>query len=169
MALKFISHFLWIAVAMNPPGADTPTWDEQDGFYYAVIRMPDGQTIRLKVRSLVGLLPLCAATVFDGGLVERYPWLLERVQEFVKRFSDSLPQFAQWGQPNPEGVRMASLVDESRLRRILTVMLDEDEFLGAHGIRAISRRHLEHPVVFDWGGQEYNVHYLPAESDNGMF
>ena len=76
MALKFISHFLWIAVAMNPPEGDTELWDEQDGFYYDVMRMPDGQTIQLKVRSLVGLLPLCAATVFEGELLERYPWVL---------------------------------------------------------------------------------------------
>jgi hypothetical protein len=169
MALKFLSHFVWIAVAMNPPEADTPLWDEEDGFYYDVMRMPDGQTIRLKVRSLVGLLPLCAATVFEGDLVSRYPWLVERVQGFVARFSDSLPQFAQWGQSNPDGARMTSLVDESRLRRILAVMLDEGEFLGAHGIRAISRRHLDDPCRFDWGGQHYEVGYLPAESDTGMF
>ncbi len=169
MALKFLSHFVWIAIAMNPPEAQSPLWDEEDGFYYDVMRMPDGQTIQLKVRSLVGLLPLAAATVFEGELVERYPWVIERVQQFIDRFSDSLPQFAQWAKPSPDGKRLTTLVDESRLRRILAIMLDENEFLGAHGIRAISRRHLEQPVIFDWGGQEYNVHYLPAESDTGMF
>jgi len=169
MVLKFISHFVWIAVAMNPPEGDTPLWDEQDGFYYDVMRMPDGQTIRLKVRSLVGLLPLCAATVFEGELVERYPWVVQRLEAFIARFSDALPQFAHLTDASPEGRRVAALVDEPRLRRILTIMLDEDEFLGAHGIRAISRRHLEQPVVFEWGGQEYNVRYLPAESDTGMF
>jgi hypothetical protein len=169
MVLKFLAHFVWIAVAMKPPDGDTELWDEQDGFYYDVMRMPDGQTIGLKVRSLVGLLPLCAATVFDGELIDRFPALLERLTEFIARFSDALPQLAQLPQASPEGRRIAALVDEPRLRRILAVMLDEDEFLGAHGIRAISRRHLEHPVVFDWAGQEYNVHYLPAESDTGMF
>jgi len=169
MVAKFISHFVWIAVAMNPPEADTALWDEQDGFYYDVMRMPDGQRIELKVRSLVGLLPLCAATVFDGDLLERYPWLVDRFQDYVARFSDALPQLMQRPGPSPEGRRIASLLDESRIRRILQVMLDEDEFLGPHGIRAISRRHLEQPVIFDWGGQEYNVHYLPAESDSYLF
>ena len=169
MALKFISHFLWIAVAMNPPEGDTELWDQQDGFYYDVMRMPDGQTIQLKVRSLVGLLPLCAATVFEGELLERYPWVLEGLQEFTGRFSDSLPHLAHAADTSPEGRRLMALVDEERLRRILTVMLDEDEFLGPHGIRAISRRHLEHPVEFDWGSQHYEVRYLPAESDTGMF
>ena len=88
MALKFVSHFVWIAVAMNPPEGDTALWDEQDGIYYDVMRMPDGQTIPLKVRSLVGLLPMCAATVFDGELIERHPGLLECLEEFIARFAD---------------------------------------------------------------------------------
>jgi hypothetical protein len=121
------------------------------------------------VRSLVGLLPLCATTVFDPETVHRFPRMTEMLGEFIERFSNSLPQLANLPGPNPEGRRIASLVDESRLRRILAVMLDEEEFLGPHGIRAISRRHLEQPCIFVWGGQEYNVHYLPAESDTGMF
>ena len=168
MAVKFIAHFLWIAVAMNPPDG-TALWDEEDGFYYDVMRMPDGQTIPLKVRSLVGLLPLCAATVFDGELLERHPELLERFEQFIARFQSSLPQLANLPGTNPEGHRITSLVDEPRLRRILAIMLDENEFLGPHGIRAISRRHHDDPCVFDWGGQRYDVHYLPAESDTGMF
>jgi hypothetical protein len=169
MAIKFTSHFLWIAVAMNPPKGDAELWDEQDGLYYDVMRMPDGQTIQLKVRSLVGLLPMCAATVFDGELIERYPWLLEGVQLFIERFSDTLSHLAQAAEADPEGKRLLALVDEDRLRQMLAVMLDEGEFLGAHGIRAVSRRHLEHPYKFCWGGQEHEVHYLPAESDTGMF
>jgi hypothetical protein len=169
MALKFTSHFLWIAVAMNPPEGDTELWDEHDGLYYDVMRMPDGQTIQLKVRSLVGLLPLCAATVFDGELLERYPWLLDGIESFIKRFSDTLSHIGGAVESSPEGKRLLALVDEDRLRKMLAVMLDEAEFLGAHGIRAVSRRHLEHPYRFDWGGQEYEVHYLPAESDTGMF
>jgi mannosylglycerate hydrolase MGH1-like protein len=169
MAIKFTSHFLWIAVAMNPPEGDAELWDEQDGLYYDVMRMPDGQTIQLKVRSLVGLLPLCAATVFDGELIERYPWLLDGVQLFLERFSDTLSHLGRATEAGPGGKRLLALVDEDRLRQMLTVMLDEGEFLGAHGIRAVSRRHLEHPYRFDWAGQEYEVHYLPAESDTGMF
>ena len=169
MALKFLSHFVWIAVAMNPPEADAALWNEQEGFYYDVMRMPDGQRIELKVRSLVGLLPLCAATVFDGQLVARYPGLLERLSEFVARFADALPQLANLPGATPEGRRLTALVDEERLRRILAIMLDEQEFLGPHGIRAISRRHLDQPCVFDWDWQQYVVRYLPAESDTGMF
>jgi hypothetical protein len=101
-------------------------------------------------------------------MLERYPWVRELLEEFADRFSDALPQLAARSGPNPEGRRLAALVDESRLRRILAVMLDEDEFLGPHGIRGISRHHLEQPCIFEWGGQEYNVHYLPAESDTGM-
>ncbi len=169
IALKFVTHFEWISIAMNPPEADTALWDEEDGFYYDVMRMPDGQTINLKVRSLVGLLPMCAATVFEPELFDRYPRLPERIAQFVSRFSDSLPQLAHLPGPSPEGRRITALVDEPRLRRILSVMLDEDEFLGPHGIRAISRRHLEQPVLFDWGEQHYDVHYLPAESDSYLF
>jgi hypothetical protein len=168
MAMKFIAHFAWIAIAMDPPGGGG-LWDEEDGFYYDVMRMPDGATISLKVRSLVGLLPLCAATVLDAGVLERYPALIEGVGEFVRLFSDAVPGLLDLPGPNPEGHRILSVVSEQRLRRILAVMLDESEFLGPHGIRAISRRHLEAPCVFDWGGQHYEVHYLPAESDTGMF
>ena len=170
MAVKFISHFMWISIAMNPPEGDSSLWDEQDGLYYDVMTMPDGTPIELKVRSLVGLLPICATTVFEPEVVERFPSMMGRIAEFLERFSDSLPELSRlMPGPSPAGRRMMSLVDEQRLRRILAVMLDEQEFLGAHGIRAISRRHLEQPCVFDWGGLQYNVHYLPAESDTGMF
>ena len=169
IALKFISHFEWIAIALDPPGGRAALWDEEDGFYYDVMRMPDGNTIRLKVRSLVGLLPMCAATVFDADVIDRHPAFMERAAEFIARFSDAVPALAHLPGPNPEGRRLLSLVDEGRLRRILGAMLDEEEFLGPHGIRAISRLHLEHPCVFDWAGQRYEVHYLPAESDTGMF
>ncbi len=169
IALKFIAHFEWISIAMDPPGGDTALWDDEDGFYYDVMRMPDGAAIQLKVRSIVGLLPLCAATVFDPDLLESYPDLVARTQEFVRTFADDVPSLAHQPGRSPEGRQIMSLVDESRLRRILSIMLDEDEFFGPHGIRAISRRHLEHPCIFEWEGQEYNVHYLPAESDTGMF
>jgi hypothetical protein len=169
MALKFLAHFGWIAIALDPPGDNPGLWDEADGFYYDVMRMPDGAAFPLRVRSLVGLLPLCATTVFEAEDVDRDPRLMERVQQFASHFAGVAPVLADMPGPSPEGRRILSLVDESRLRRILAVMLDEDEFLGAHGIRAISRRHLDDPCVFDWAGQEYVVRYLPAESDTGMF
>jgi hypothetical protein len=154
---------------MNPPGGHGALWDDEDGFFYDVMRMPDGTQIRLKVRSLVGLLPICAATVFEADALERFPEVIANIMRFRDRFSDSLPELAQLPGPSPEGRRLTALVDETRLRRILAVMLDESEFLGPHGIRAISRRHLDQPCRFDWGGQTYEVRYLPAESDTGMF
>jgi hypothetical protein len=169
MALKFIAHFGLISAAMNPAVGSGALWDDEDGFYYDALRMPDGRTIQLKVRSLVGLLPLCATTVFEGDLIQRHPEMLERLQAGLARFGDAAPQLSIQSEPNPEGRRIASLVDERRLRKILTVMLDEDEFFGPHGIRAISRRHLDNPVEFDWAGQHYEVRYEPAESDTGMF
>jgi hypothetical protein len=168
MAMKFITHFQWIALAMHPPGQEPVLWDEEDGFFYDVMRMPDGTTVRLPVRSLVGLLPICAATVFDAATMARYPGLMDGVQSFLEDFSDYVPALNLPG-PNPEGARMLSLVVEERLLRVLAVMLDESEFLGPHGIRSISRYHLEHPVEFDWDGERHEVRYLPAESDTGMF
>ena len=169
IALKFVSHFHWISVALNPPGTDTPLWDEQDGFFYDVMRMPDGTSTPLKVRSLVGLLPLCAATVFEGDVAERHPELIEKPRALADNFGERLPSLAHVPGPNPEGRRMLALVDEQQLCRILAVMLDEDEFLGPYGIRSLSRRHLDEPSRFDFDGQAYEVGYSPAESDTDMF
>jgi hypothetical protein len=159
---------VWIAAAMNPPDGDS-LWDEQDGFYYDVMRMPDGSTQQLRVRSLVGLLPLCAATVIEPEMLERVPELLARFEAFVEEYKDSIPALAQRPGPSVEDRRMSGLVGEQRLRRILAIMLDESEFLGPHGIRAISRYHAEHPYIFDIAGQEFRVDYEPAESSTGMF
>ncbi|MGZ4269058.1 MAG: MGH1-like glycoside hydrolase domain-containing protein [Solirubrobacteraceae bacterium] len=168
MAVKFLMHFVWIAAAMNPPDGDS-LWDEEDGFYYDVMRMPDGSTQQLRVRSLVGLLPLCAATVIEPAMLERVPDLLGRFEAFVEEYKDSIPSLAQRPGPGVGGNRMPALVGEQRLRRILAVMLDESEFLSPHGIRAVSRYHADHPYVFDIAGQEFRVDYEPAESHTGMF
>ena len=169
MALKFITHFQWIAIALDPPNERPNLWDEEDGFFYDVLRMPDGNTIPLRVRSLVGLLPFCATTVFEGEIAEAYPMILERLQQFLGRYADVAPSLTHVLEPNADGRRMLALVGPARLRRILTAMLDEDEFLGPHGIRGISRRHLDDPVRFEWSGQHYEVKYVPAESESGMF
>jgi len=169
MALKFCEHFLWIASAMTHLGQDTGMWDEEDGFFYDVLRLPNGQAQRLKVRSMVGLLPLCAATVFEGGLMAKYPELAERFQAFL----DARPELsAAIHDPRKVGVagrRLASILDETKLRRVLAKMLDENEFLSPYGLRSLSRCHADHPYVFHASGQEYRVSYLPAESDTGMF
>jgi hypothetical protein len=169
MVLKFCEHFLWIASAMMHVGQDTGMWDEEDGFFYDVLRLPNGQAQRLKVRSMVGLLPLCATTAFESKLMEKQPELRERLQAFL----DARPELcAGIHDPRKLGVGgrfLGSILDESKLRRVLAKLLDENEFLSPYGIRSLSRYHAEHPYVFHAGGQAYSVSYLPAESDTGMF
>jgi hypothetical protein len=170
MAVKFADHFLWIAHAMNQVGPEG-MWDEEDGFYYDVLRLPDGSATRLKVRSMVGLLPLCATTVIEPWQRERVPVVTSMLYERLQRMPELRESIHPTG-PGHLGYAergMAALVNPDRLRRILTRMLDENEFLGPHGIRAVSRYHADHPYVFSVGGKEYRVNYLPAESDTGMF
>jgi hypothetical protein len=169
-ALKFVEHFFWIAAAVDPIGEHPDEmWDDEDGFFYDVLRLPDGSGRRIKVRSLVGLLPLCATTVIERDVIERHPAIAERVREFLDRNRDLLVNIADPLAPGVHGRRLLSLVNESKLRRILARMLDEERFLGPHGIRSISRWHLEHPYVFELGGVEHRVQYEPAESTSGMF
>jgi len=169
MALKFVEHFLWIAASMTHVGDDTGMWDEEDGFFYDVLRLPDGQAQRLKVRSMVGLLPLCAATTFEGQLLTRYPEVGERLRWFLAARPELRTAIHDPLKTGYAGRRLASILDETRLRRVLNKMLDENEFLSPFGIRSLSRYHAEHPYVMHAGGQEYRVAYLPAESDTGMF
>ena len=172
IAFKFVQHFMWIAYAMDRRGEHhDEMWDEQDGFFYDLLRLPDGQAMRLKVRSLVGLLPLCASTVIEPDFVTRYPRLMEMIALFRKRHPELISHLA----PTDAGFigykdrRLLSILNKNKLERVLAYMLDENEFLGPHGIRSLSRYHLEHPFVFHVGGQEYKVQYLPAESNTGMF
>jgi len=168
MALKFLDHFLLIASSMVHAGDDVGMWDEQDGFFYDVLRLPDGRAERLKVRSLVGLLPFCAVTVFEGELLNKYPELMPRLQRSLAR--PELTAFIHDPKQRGEhGRALASILNEDKLRRVLSSMLDEAEFLSPYGIRSISRYHDQHPYVFRVGEQEYRVPYLPAESDSGMF
>jgi hypothetical protein len=169
MALKFIQHFLWIASSMAHVGDDTGMWDEEDGFFYDVLRLPDGRSRRLKVRSMVGLLPLCAATTMEGELVAKYPELIERFQGFLDSRPELLATIHDTRKPGFAGRRLCYILDEAKLRRVLAKMLDEGEFLSPHGLRSLSRYHAEHPYSIQAGGQDYRVSYLPAESDTGMF
>jgi hypothetical protein len=169
MALKFGEHFMWIASAMGRLGDDTGMWDEEDGFYYDVLRQPDGQAERLKVRSMVGLLPLCAATVFEGELLSKSPEFAERLHWFLESRPELRAAIHDPMKQGVEGRRLASILSEDRLLRVLARMLDENEFLSQFGLRSLSRYHADHPYVFRTGGQEYRVSYLPAESDTGMF
>ena len=170
MVLKFAEHFYYIAAAMNRSGQDG-MWDEEDGFYYDLLCLPDGSAQRLKVRSMVGLLPLCATTVLEKWQRERVPRALALILERLRRMPELSESIHPTG-PGHFGVAergMVALLNKERLRRILTKMLDENEFLSPYGIRSLSRFHEQHPYVFHTGGQEYRVGYLPAESNTGMF
>jgi hypothetical protein len=170
MVFKFAEHFHFIAAAMNRPGPDG-MWDEEDGFYYDLLRLPDGSATRLKVRSMVGLLPLCASTVIEKRQREVVPRAMAGLQKRLGRMPELLEAIHPTG-PGHLGVAergMIALLNPERLRRILTKMLDENEFLSPYGIRSLSKFHERHPYVFHAGGQEYRVDYLPAESNTGMF
>jgi hypothetical protein len=170
-AQALLENLAWIAAAVNHVGPDgISLWDDDDGFFYDVLRRPDGSAVPLKVRSIVGLMPLAAATVIDAAVRTEFPQLVQESAAFLDRHP--AVSAALWGrgqQVAAAGPVLFALFDETRLRRILARMLDEQEFLGPHGIRSVSRWHAEHPYVFAVDGHEYEVGYRPAESDTGMF
>ncbi len=170
MIPKFAEHFYYIARGMNR-SSQGGMWDEEDGFYYDLLRLPDGTATRLKVRSMVGLLPLCATTVIEKWQRERIPGPLAQVVKRLQRIPELLDTIHPIG-PGHLGVAergIMALLNPERLRRILTKMLDENEFLSPYGIRSLSKFHEQHPYVLSVGGQVYRVDYLPAESNTGMF
>jgi hypothetical protein len=170
MVFKFAEHFYFIAAAMNKAGQDG-MWDEEDGFYYDLLRLPDGSATRLKVRSMVGLLPLCATTVFEKEQRERVPRALAGFQRRLSRMPELMQSMHPTG-PGHLGVAergIIALLNPERLRRVLEKMLDENEFLSPYGIRSLSKFHEKNPFIFNVQGQEYRVDYLPAESNTGMF
>jgi hypothetical protein len=169
MVAKFLHHFLSIASATMHMGGSISMWDEEDGFLYDVLQLPDGQAHRLKVRSMVGLLPLCAVTVFEGEFRKKYPHIMERLKSFVEERPELTAYIHNPARPGQNDRRLGAILNEDKLKRVLAKMLDENEFLSPYGIRALSRYHETHPYVFRVGGQEYSVPYLPAESDTGMF
>jgi hypothetical protein len=170
LAIKFFEHTLWIAGAMDRIGDNQDElWDEEDGFFYDLLRLPDGSCTRLKVRSMVGLLPLMAVSVFPGNVLEKLPRFAERAKLFLMRYPELTGSTHLPTERGHNGRLMLSIVNEQKLRRILTRMLDESEFLGDYGIRALSRYHLDHPYCFYHGGQEFKVQYLPGDSNTGMF
>jgi hypothetical protein len=155
---------------MNKAGEDG-MWDEEDGFYYDLLCLPDGSSQRLKVRSMVGLLPLCATTVTEKWQRDRVPRALASMQKRLRRMPELASTIHPTG-PGHFGVNergVIALVSPERLRRILEKMLDENEFLGPHGIRSLSKFHEQHPFILNVDGQEHRVDYLPGESDSGMF
>jgi len=168
--LKFLRHFLQIAAATDKPGdREDEIWDEEDGFFYDVLRLPDGTATRLKVRSMVGLLPLVVTATLPETLIDEHRGIAAEVRERLTRRPDLLQRLADPSIPGPTGAHLLSAVNEDKLRRILTRMLDEERFLSPHGLRAVSRWHLDHPYEFDVHGQAFTVAYEPAESTSGMF
>ena len=167
---KFFQHTLFIAGALDRMGdRHDEMWDEEDGFFYDVLRLPDGGATRLKVRSVVGLLPLAGMAVFEHDILDQLPHFRERAVAFARRHPELVAGMHLPSLPGVGGRRMLAIVDEKKLRRILARMLDENEFFSPHGIRALSRHHLEHPYVFHHAGQDYRVAYVPGDSDSGMF
>jgi hypothetical protein len=170
IADKFLEHFLWIAGAMDPAGKnENELWDEDDGFFYDVLYMPDGSACRLRLKSMVGLLPMCAITIIPEELIAKYPRLLRRVEKFFERRPELAANLHDPKVPGEHGRVLLSVLNKENLVRVLTRMLDENQFLGEHGIRSLSKEHMGKPYVFDMNGTEYKVQYEPAESSTALF
>ncbi|MCC7214538.1 MAG: glucosidase [Nitrospira sp.] len=169
VASKFFEHFVYICRAMNNIGGENiELWDREDGFFYDVLHLPNGETQHMKVRSMVGLIPLFAVETLDSELVDSLPRFKHRMQWFI----ENRPDFAQHleTQSCDGGVRrFLSLVSRDRLKSVLRYMLDEEEFLSSYGIRALSRYHRDHPFVMSVMGREHRAEYEPAESGTGLF
>jgi len=171
VASKFYEHFLYIADAMNSMrgGREHGLWHEEDGFYYDVLRWPDGGQTPLSTRSLVGLVPMLALEVLEPAVLARLPAFEKRMEWFIRNRPDLRGNVACMETEGVGARRLLAIADPSKLRRLLEKMLDETEFLSPHGIRALSRRHLEHPFSIAIEGREYRVDYEPAESSSGLF
>lgn len=178
IASKFFEHFLYIADAMNKIGEDnTQLWDPEDGFFYDVLHLPHHQQLRLKVRSMVGLIPLFAVATLEPDIINKLPNFKKRLDWFIQNRYDLKKNVACMERRGVGARRMLALcyvtpsrfVAEDKLRRILAKLLDENEFFGPYGIRALSRFHLENPYIFHANGEEYRVDYEPAESSTGLF
>ena len=170
VASKFWEHFLYIANAMSHLGGDgEEMWDEEDGFFYDVLHMPDGSHRPLKVRSLVGLIPLFAVETLEPRLMDQLPGFRRRMRWFIENRPDLTHNVASMIVPGKGERRLLSIVDPGQLRRVLKRMLDEEEFLSPFGIRSLSRAYKDRPYVFPSDGTEHTVRYEPGESTSGLF
>lgn len=170
LACKFYEHFIYIAAAMDQIGINNDElWDEEDGFFYDVLRFPNGDAQRLKVRSMVGLIPLYASAVFSAEVLEKLPTLKKRMQYFNQQNEKLMINISDPRKPGVGGKRLLSPINQDKLRRILAKMLDESEFFSDYGIRALSRYHKDNPYIFTIGSNVYRVDYEPAESSSGLF
>jgi len=170
VASKFWEHFIYIAHAMNNRGDDEiRLWDEQDGFFYDVLHLPQGKPFPMKVRSMVGLIPLFAVETLEPELLDRLPDFKRRMEWFIENRPDLTANVACMRTPGNAERRLMSIVSQDKLRSVLRFMLDENEFLSPYGVRAISRYHKDHPYVLQVNGTEHRVDYEPAESSTGLF
>jgi len=170
VASKFWEHFLHIARAMNNRGdEDIRLWDDQDGFFYDVLHLPQGKPLPMKVRSMVGLIPLFAVETLEPELLDELPDFKKRMEWFINNRPDLIQNVACMRTPGNAERRLLSIVSRDQLRSVLRFMLDENEFLSPYGIRAISRFHKDNPYVLQVNGAQHRVDYEPAESSTGLF
>jgi Mannosylglycerate hydrolase MGH1-like glycoside hydrolase domain len=170
IASKFFEHFLYIADAMNHIGGEkAELWDEEDGFYYDVLHLPDDRHLRLKVRSLVGLIPLFAIETLEPEALDALPGFKRRLEWFIRNRRDLARNVACMETQGIGHRRLLSIVGREKLKQILSKMLDEKEFFGPYGIRSVSRFHADHPYILELDGERHRVDYEPAESSSGLF
>jgi hypothetical protein len=170
LATKFLEHFLYIAGALNNiGGTGIALWNDDDGFFYDVLHLPDDSKIQLKVRSLVGLIPLLAVETVEPELLEMLPAFARRLEWFLRNRPGLASLVSRWEEPGMRQRRLFALVRGHRMKLLLLRMLDPTEFLSPHGIRALSRYHLDHPYMLDIGGMHHEVRYEPAESRSSLF
>ena len=170
VANKFFEHFLLIAHAMNDvPGGHVSLWDEQDGFYYDVMRRPDGQSYPIRVRSMVGLTPLFAVSTLEPDTVERFPAFWKRARWFLQNRPELAEHCSLMEVPGRRERRLLALMGPEKLPRLLARLLDEGEFLSPHGVRSLSKAHEREPYELRIDGHTFRVDYEPAESQTGMF
>jgi hypothetical protein len=167
VASKFFEHFLYIAHAMNHLGG-AGLWDEQDGFFYDRLRLSDNSRL-LRVRSMVGLIPLFAVDTVEPQWLDRLPGFRRRMEWFIRNRPDLSGNVASMTREGVQERRLLALCQTGRLRRVLEKMLDETEFLSPHGVRSLSLYHRDHPFVLHVNGEEHRVDYQPAESTTGLF
>ncbi|MBX3719395.1 MAG: glucosidase [Parachlamydiales bacterium] len=171
IATKFFEHFMRISNAIGRCGGGkgNSLWDHHDGFFYDNLHLPDGTATPLKVRSLVGLLPLLAVETLEPEGMEQLKTFSRRMEWFLKKHPHTMCNVACVRKPGMGKRRLISILSEERLVSILKYMLDENEFLSPYGIRSVSKFHKDHPYTYTVNGKDYTVGYLPAESDSGLF
>ena len=170
MAIKFFEHYLYIAEAMENIGeTKNGLWNDEDGFFYDLLQLNNGDSVPLKLRSIVGLIPLFAVEIVEHSMLEKLPNFLDRMQWILKNKPHLADLVSHWEVEGKGGKHMMSILRKTRLKRVLCRMVDEKEFLSDYGIRSMSKVYKDHPFLFSVDGKNFNVKYTPAESDSSMF